>query len=87
MSLNPFSKSTPDGVPSDETIEKSLFKDTTEVREIPKMIESWLTQAYMAGEKAAVEQETKTDYTKLIGAAAIGFTIGYMVVKSGILPA
>lgn len=87
MSLNPFSKSTPDGVPSDETIEKSLFKDTTEVREIPKMLESWLTQAYMAGEKAAQEQETSTDYTKLIGAAAIGFTLGYMLVKSGIMPA
>lgn len=83
---NPFSKKKK-WKPSKKEIKNSLFKNTDQSREIPKMISSWLVQAYMAGEKAAQEKENKTDMTKLLGAVAIGFTIGYMVVKSGILPA
>lgn len=82
---NPFSKSSPDWKPTKKEIRESIFQDTKDVRQIPKMMNAWLVQAYMAGEKSAREGQNEADKTKLIAAMAIGFMAGYIVVTSGLV--
>jgi len=73
-------------IPSTEEIRQSVFADTVP-KQLPKLVETLVKQAYMAGEKAAQEKEAKTDTTKLIAVGAVGFLLGVMLVKSGIMPA
>lgn len=69
--------------PSKKELKDSLLKDTKEIRQIPRMLETLVFSAYAAGEKAGREKSNEgTDNVKLIGFVGIGFTLGYIVVMA-----
>lgn len=82
---NPFNRN-PSWKPTPEEIKNSFFKDTTQAKQIPKMMESLVVQAYMAGEQAAKEGKGETDTTKLAAVGAIGFMLAFMLIKMELIP-
>jgi len=82
---NPFDRS-PDYLPDEDELGEMIFKDTAQMRQIPKMMHSLIMQAYMAGEKAAQEGEGETDTTKLAMVGVVGFMLAFVLIKSGIMP-
>lgn len=85
MSLNPFNKS-PDWKPTKEDFKQSIFQETREMEQVPKLMHSLIVQAYMAGEKAAQEGKGETDTTKLAAVGAIGFMLAFMLIKMELIP-